>query len=138
MEQESVTKGTGRRLTFTASVSTYVSIISSSLLIMESKMDKYILQQPIAMLRGSSFRGRNNAPSRGTNTRWEKRRYHRRYYITQRKKRCRRDVKRPLEARKMISLQTTSARSSFLFSLINSDWVQISTLPKQSTISAKH
>lgn len=57
MEQESVTKGTGQRLTFTASVSTYVSIILSRLLSIKSEMDKYILQQSIAMLGGSSFRG---------------------------------------------------------------------------------
>lgn len=57
MEQESVTKGTGQRMTFTASVSTYVSIILSRLLSMKSEMDKYILQQSIAMLEGSSFRG---------------------------------------------------------------------------------
>lgn len=57
MEQESVTKGTGRRLTFTASVSTYVFIILSSLLSMESEMDKYLLQQPIAVLGGKLIQG---------------------------------------------------------------------------------
>lgn len=56
MEQESVTKGTGRRLTFTVNVSTYVCIILSSLLSMDSKMGKYILCQPRPML-GEAYSG---------------------------------------------------------------------------------